>query len=177
MTPQELKIKRKRQEVNASKKTKGVKNPKQRVKEVKMNIGTLNLEQGFLDEFKEALKSHGIALNTLIRYELIKQNVLTEKHTMVKDSQVALCETFEYERPEATETYDGYKFVKESQYGTPRNVNNLSYSSDARDLFFEKFGRGNFPKWVRRNVFDKHGMYPKAGDKSIVDLFITGSEE
>ena len=176
MTPQQLKIKRKRQEVNAAKKTKTVKDPKKKVKEVKMNVGTLELEQGFLDKFKKALEDHGIALNTLIRYELIKQGVLTKEHTTVKPKQAELCESFSYQRPVAEHEYSGYKFIKESQYGMPRNVNNLSYSSDARDLFFEKFGRGNFPKWVRRNVFDKYGMYPIASEKSIVDLFVTGEE-
>jgi len=176
MTPQQLKIKKKRQEVNAAKKTKSPRDPKKKVKEVKMNVGTLELEQGFLDIFKEALNNHGLALNTLIRFELIKQGVLTKEHTKVKPKDAELCETFSYNRPPAENEYSGYKFIKESQYGTPRNVNNLSYSSDARNLFFEKFGRGNFPKWVRRNVFEKYGMYPIASEKSIVDLFISGEK-
>jgi len=176
MTPQQLKIKRKRQEVNAAKKTKTPRDPKKRVKEIKMNIGTVDLEQGFLDAFKKALNNHGIALNTLIRYELIKQGVLTKEHTKVKPKDAELCETFSYDRPVAEHEYSGYKFIKESQYGMPRNVNNLSYSSDAKALFFKNPGRGKFPSWVRKNIFDKYGMYPIASGKSIVDLFITGEK-
>jgi hypothetical protein len=55
-------------------------------------------------------------------------------------------------------------------------VNNLSYSSDAKAVFLKKLGKGNFPKWVRQNVFDKYGMYPIASDKSIVNLFVPGEE-
>jgi len=166
LTPSQLRTKKLRQQKNAEKKKRFKANPKDKSTTIKLNISTLNFEQGLLDKFKESLKNSGLSLSAIVKHRLKETGLVPD----IPDVDVSAF-NFTPDHEEKSRMY--YENERKEALGGKRNTNNIALQDTTKDAIFEKIGRSNFPSWVRKHVLDFYGVYPTdSRGTSVADLFI-----
>lgn len=161
LTDAQKKIKKKRQEKAALARKRKPLDMKAEIRSKKLNVGTFDDEQSFIDSFVVALRSQGLSIGTIIKYRLVDEEIIEPGMANITKKNIEAIKKFKYERPEAQGDVQYYEDLKQSYFGTKRNVNNTSIVVEGRDMVFEKLGKGNFSNWVRLHVFEHYGVYPQ----------------
>ena len=173
-TDAQLKAKKKRQEKAALAKRRGVSDPKQKVRSVKLAITALPFEQSIIQPFIDALRGKGLSLSSLAKYTLLEHGIIDDTMLKMDEATKEKCSKFLYERPISQGTKLFYENQQNADRGKKRHINNISVLSEARDAIFKhnSIGRGSFAAWIREYLLEAHHAYPLAADTKTTTMEI-----